>query len=160
LGAKKENNVMSNPHIRIFPHSRDEFPSIDSLTTWLMTALKARGGTYHIRSAKSVKTLETGSIVLFRYHDMIVGEGVVSNYIKEPSPDRTVAGEEIAYEARTIFAPSSIRIFQPPIPIGDLQGVVGAEPNMIPSAQPYFIIEDWSVYPKLLAVAVKQGAFL
>lgn len=150
---------MTNPHIRVFPHSREEFPSLDSLTTWLMTGLKARGGTYHMRSSKSVKELEAGSIVLFRHGDKIVGEGVVSDYIKEPSPDRTIVGEEVIYEARTMFAPSSIRVYAPPIPIEALQEIVGPEPNMIPSAQPYFIINDWSVYPKLLAYAIRNGTF-
>jgi uncharacterized protein (DUF488 family) len=37
---------MIAPHIRLFPHSKEEFPSLDLLTTWLLTALKARGGRY------------------------------------------------------------------------------------------------------------------
>ena len=151
---------MPIPHIRIFPHSREEFPSIDSLTTWLLTGLKARGGVYHMRSSKSVKDLEAGSIVLFRYGDKIVGEGVVSTYVRGLAPDKTLSGEEVAYEARTIFSPSSIRVYSPPIQIEALQHLVGQEPNMIPSAQPYFIIEDWSIYPHLLALQVKQGTFL
>jgi hypothetical protein len=53
-------------HIRIFPHSKEEFPSLDMLTTWLLTALKARGGRYLIRSANAVADLPTGSLVLFR----------------------------------------------------------------------------------------------
>ena len=151
---------MSIPHIRIFPHSREEFPSVDSLTTWLLTGLKARGGVYHMRSSSYVKDLETGSIVLFRHGDKIVGEGVVSAHVKGVAPDKTLAGEEVAYEARTIFSPSSIRLFSPPIQIEALQNLIGPEPNMIPSAQPYFKIDDWTISPRLLALQVKQGTFL
>ena len=151
---------MATPHIRVFPHIREEFPSLDSLTSWLLTGLKARGGTYHMRSHKSVKELESGSIVLFRYGDKIVGEAVVSSYVKGCFPDKTIAGEDIKYEARTVFAPSSIRIYAPPISIEALQEIVGSEPNMIPSAQPYFIIDNWAVYPRLLALQIRQGYFL
>jgi hypothetical protein len=151
---------MTPPHIRVFPHSPEEFSSIDSLTTWLMTGLKARGGIYHMRSARSVKELPEGSIVLFRYGHKVVGEAVVSSYIKEPSPDKTIDGGEVTYEARTTFEPTSIRIFSPPVPIEDLQQIVGAEPNMVPSAQPYFKLENWGVYPNLLALVVTRGGFL
>ena len=151
---------MENPHIRIFPHSREEFPSIDSLTSWLMSGLRARGGTYHMRSASSVKDLPRGSIVLFRYGHAIVGEAVVASYIKEESNDRTISGEEINYEARTEFDPTSIRIFSPPVSIQAFQEIVGAEPNMVPSAQPYFKLANWSVYPKLLALVIEHGRFI
>jgi len=151
---------MENPHIRIFPHSREEFPSIDALTTWLMAGLRARGGTYHMRSANSVKDLPRGSIVLFRYGHVIVGEAVVASYVKEESNDCTLAGDEIRYEARTEFDPSSIRIYCPPVPIKILQDIVGKEPNMLPSAQPYFKLEEWGVYPKLLAQVITGGRFL
>ena len=151
---------MTNPHLRIFPYSRDEFPSIDSLTTWLMTGLKARGGTYYLRSANSVRDLDPGSIVLFRYHDKIIGEGVVTNYIKGSAPDRTIPGEDFEYEARVVFAPSSIRLYAPAVPVDALQRCIGEEPNIVPSAQPYFKLTDWSVYPKLLAVVTRGGLLL
>jgi len=151
---------MADPHIRIFPHSKEEFPSVDSLTTWLLNGLKARGGTYHMRSSKAVKDLEAGSIVLFRYHDKIVGEGVVSNYIKGAASDKTIAGEDVEYEARTVFSPSSIRVYSPPVDIEALQSLIGDQPNIVPSAQPYFIINDWSVYPRLLALVIQQGTFM
>src|ERR1700681_1483322 len=98
------------PHIRIFPHSKEEFPSLDMLTTWLLTALKARGGRYLIRSAKSVADLPPGSIVLFRYGHVIVGEAVVSRYVRESHDDRMLLGQETQYEAHVAFCPSSIRL--------------------------------------------------
>jgi len=38
--------------VRIFPHCQKEFPSEDSLLTWLLTALRGRGGVYHLPSAE------------------------------------------------------------------------------------------------------------
>jgi hypothetical protein len=53
------------PHIRLFPHNQEEFPALDTLQTWLLTALKAlRAGTFFGRK-KSVADLPAGSIVLF-----------------------------------------------------------------------------------------------
>jgi len=148
------------PHIRIFPHSRDEFPSLDMLATWLATALKARGGRYLIRSANAVADLSTGSIVLFRYSHVIVGEAVVHKYVREPMEDQTLLGHQTPYEAYVEFSLTSIRLFVPPFPVNELQAIVGDKPN-ITAAQPYYKLEDWRVYPELLAAHVeKSGAFL
>ncbi len=155
------------PHIRIFPHSQDEFPSLQTLQTWLMTALKALGGRYLLQSKNAVADLPAGSIVLFRYGNEIVGEGVVREYKRESHTERTLAGAVQQYEARVTFAPGSIRLFVPPLAVEELQRIVGdAVPIMVPSG--YYIIRDWSVYPKLLAAHIgtplanagRAGAFV
>lgn len=152
---------MATAHIRIFPHSKEEFPSLDMLTTWLLTALKARGGRYLIRSSKSVADLPLGSIVLFRYGHVIVGEAVVYSYVRESRNDRTLLGQETEYEAYVEFSPSSIRVLLPPLPVEELQSIIGDSLNVMASAQPYYKLEDWSVYPKLLAAHIgNAGAFL
>lgn len=149
------------PHIRIFPHSKDEFPSLDMLTTWLLTALKARGGRYLIRSANAVADLPTGSVVLFRYGHVIVGEAVVYRYVCESARDRTLLGQEMQYEAHVEFSPTSIRLFVPPLPVKELQSIIGDSLNITASAQPYYKLEDWSAYAKLLAAHLGEtGAFL
>jgi hypothetical protein len=148
-------------HIRIFPHSKDEFPSLDMLTTWLLTALKARGGRYMIRSGDRIAELPAGSVVLFRYGHVIVGEAVVFSYVRDSKNDRTLLGQEMQYEAYVEFSPSSIRLFVPPVPVEELQAILGDSTNITASAQPYNKIDDWSVYPKLLAVHVgKAGTFM
>jgi hypothetical protein len=141
-------------HIRIFPHSKEEFPSLDLLTTWLLTALKARGGRYLIRSADRIADLPTGSIVLFRYEHVLVGEAVVCRYVRDSRNDRTLLGLETQYQAHIEFSPSSIRLFVPPVPVEELQMILGSSANITASAQPYNKIEDWGVYPKLLAAHV------
>lgn len=148
-------------HIRIFPHTKDEFPSLDMLTTWLLTALKARRGRYMLRSGDRIADLPTGSIVLFRYGHMLVGEAVVCGYVRDSKNDRTLLGQETQYEAHVEFSPSSIRVFVPPVPIEELQSVLGDSTNITASAQPYNKLDDWNVYPKLLAAHVgKGGSFM
>lgn len=148
---------MTVPHIRIFPHSKEEFPSLDMLTTWLLTALKARGGRYLIRSSSSVAELPPGSIVLFRYGRVIAGEAVVSQYVKDATRNRTVLGQETHYEAYVELSQSSIRVFAPPLPVDELQTVIGGALNITTSAQPYYKLEDWTVYPRLLGAHVGGG---
>ena len=151
---------MTTPHIRIFPHNRDEFPSVDTLAAWLMTGLKARNGRYQLRSASAIADLAAGSIALFRHGHVVVGEAVVMRFCREPSRDRTLAGEEFEYEAFVEFMSSSIRIYAPPVSIETLQSFIGDSPNIVPSAQPYFKLDNWAVYPKLLAHISKSGSFL
>src|SRR5438034_504701 len=122
-------------HIRIFPHSKDEFPSLDMLTTWLLTALKARGGRYLIRSSKAVADLPTGSIVLFRYGHVLVGEAVECRYVRDSRNDWTLLGQGTQYEAHVEFSPSSIRAFVPPVPVEELQTIIGESSNITASAQ-------------------------
>lgn len=149
------------PEIRVFPHTRKEFLSRDMMATWLLTALKARGGRYLLRSASAVADLPTGSIVLFRYGHVIVGEAVVIKYVRDSTTELNLLGQETQYEAYVEFSPTSIRLFVPPLPVEELQSIVGDSVNITASAQPYYKFQDWSVYPKLLAVHVGQaGAFL
>lgn len=148
------------PHIRIFPCSQEEFVSEGAFQTWLMTSLKAGGGTYLLRSDSRVADLAPGSIVLFRYEDHLVGEGVVREYVKEAHTSRTLAGEERQYEARVTFALGSIRMFTPPMKIEELQQIVG-EAIQINSRMPYYAIRSWDTYPRLLAAHIgRAGAFM
>jgi hypothetical protein len=146
------------PHVRIFPHSQDEFRSRDELTTWLLTAFNAGGSRYLLRSREAVAELPPGSIVLFRFGNDIVGEGVVRAYSRLPAAvtDQTPAGEQRTYEARVDFAPGSTRLFAPPIPVESLQRLIGESHN-IRVARTYHIIPEWSVYPQILAAHVGTG---
>ena len=149
-----------NPHIRIFPHSRDEFPSIDVLTTWMLTALKARGGKYLLRSAQSVRNLQIGSIVIFRHSDLIVGEAVVKTPVQETQiKERTLNGKEVEYKALVVFEPSSIRLYSPPMNIERLQDIVGPS-IQLGNPRTRYKIADWTVYPKILAEVMSHGEFL
>src|SRR6266487_6319741 len=111
----------ATPQIRIFPHSKEEFPSEDSLRTWLLTALRGRGGVYYLLNRDAVRDLPPGSIVLFRYGQKIVGEAVVRKE-KEPfnGTSRTLAGKEEEYEAQVTFPSSSIRLYAPPLPVENI----------------------------------------
>jgi hypothetical protein len=84
------------PQIRIFSCG-DEFPSPDALVTWLLVALRARGGDYRLRSGNAVAALAAGSFVLFRHGDVIVGEAVVREYTREAGTDRSLTGQQEAY---------------------------------------------------------------
>src|SRR5229473_725151 len=119
---------MAKPHIRIFPHDRkEEFRSIDQLTMWLLTSLRARGGGYCLRSKDSVADLSPGSVALFRYGHLIVGEGVVQKeVVRETVKDWTLSGEMAEYGALVTFMPSSIRLYAPPLPIDFLQTAMKA----------------------------------
>jgi hypothetical protein len=143
-------------HLRIFPHSQNEFPCLDALQTWLMTALRAGGGEYLLRSRNSVADLPAGSIVLFRYGDELVGEAVVREYVRESQTARTFTGEERHYEARVSFAPSSIRMFSPPIPIEALKVLIrdSGDDKSLTGRNPYYEFTNWAIYPKLLAAHV------
>ncbi len=111
---------------------------------WLMTALRGRGGRYHLRSGDAVADLAPGSIALFRHGDVIVGEGVVRKYVREPGADRSRTGAEVEYGARVEFAPDAIRVYAPPVPVAELQRLIGASPD-ISVPRGYYIVRDWSV---------------
>jgi hypothetical protein len=146
---------MTEPHIRIFPHSsKDEFPSRDTLTTWLLTSLKARGGEYRLKSSDAVADLPPGSVVLFRYANLIVGEAIVIKHSRKSTVDKNLVGKKKKYSAQVWFSPSSIRVYAPPIGIEKLQGFIDKYSNKsqnLTSAQPYYKIDDWNVYRELLA---------
>lgn len=150
----------SKAHIRVFPHSRDEFPTVHSLQTWLMNSLKASGGNYYLRSPTAVKDLDRGSIMLFRYGDEIVGEAVVHVHELGRFDRSTPSGELVTYQSRIEIETSSIRLYAPPIPVEDLQKMNHDRTNMITSAQPYYRIDNWEVYPKLIASVIEKGRFI
>jgi hypothetical protein len=138
-------------HIRIFPHSREEFPLQRDLAAWLMTGLRANGGKYLITNRTQTGTnrpdeLPAGSVALFRYGDNLLGEAVVRSYTKKPDTD---PDDKASYVAKVIFAPSSIRIYSPPVPVGVLATIVGDDDRFnLPFS--YHQIDDWTVYPALL----------
>jgi len=151
---------MLTSHIRIFPHSQEEFPSEDSLTTWLLTGLRGRGGVYHLRSAKQVKDLPPGSLVLFRYGQKLVGEAVVKKgkeIFSEKLKERTLSGKEAEYEAQVTFDPSSIRLYAPPIPVERIQP--HTEKNLLTYPGAYVEL-DWTIYARILEELISRGMFI
>lgn len=160
-GKEHELKIVS-PQVRIFPHSREEFPSEDSLTMWLLNGLRGRGGLYHLRSADAVADLPRGSVVLFRYGQRIVGEGVIwKEKIKKKERIRSLSGQEVEYGAQITFAPSSIRIYSPPLPVRRLQRHVNKLPKKkdISNARPYYEL-GWNIYASVLKEVVSGGVFL
>jgi hypothetical protein len=110
MASKKKGSCEMEPYIRIFPHGPTEFPSLDHLMGWLLNALRGRAGRYLFRS-KRVEDLPKGSVVIFRYWDSLVGEGIVSNEpVWEQERGRTWSGKEVDYVGYVTFAPSSIRL--------------------------------------------------
>ena len=67
-----------------------------------------------------------------------------------------LSGDTKKYEAHIILIPESIRLYSPPIAVGKLQEFVGSEPSM-EVARGYYIIPDWSVYPKILSQVDESG---
>ena len=145
--------------LRLFPHDTALFPTEEQLSTWLMTSLRARGGTYYLISTEatavpSEENLEAGSIVLFRHRHNILGEAVVWEFDK--SPGTTPDGS--AYQGVITFVTSSIRLYSPPISIEQLQSLVGESPIVThPRGYPGI---DWNVYPKLLALVTRTGSLV
>jgi hypothetical protein len=138
------------PHIRIFPAERS-FPSREAFAAWL-AQLRASGGEYHLMNA--IAELPIGSVVLFRYADEIVGEGVVREYVRRPGAAPSPTGEAERHEASVSFAPGSIRFFRPPLPADVIQEVIGRD-NDLHSEGGYCII-DRSLYLKLLVAHVRD----
>ncbi len=152
---------MESLQVRIFPHSQDEFPSEDSLLTWLLTSLRARGGEYYLRHSDSVKDLPPGSVVLFRYGHEIVGEAVVwkgKEVFPDKVKDRTLTGEEAEYGAKVTFASSSIRLYAPPLQVERLQLNL-PEKDVVKFAGAYTSL-DWSIYGRILHEVVSSGVFV
>ncbi len=146
--------------VRIFPHSQVEFPSEDSLLTWLLTALRGRGGVYHLRNADAVKDVPPGSIVLFRYGNRIVGEAVVckgKEVYPEKVRDKTLTGEEAEYGAQVTFVPASIRLYAPPFPVELLQPHL--KKDVVKFAGAYTNL-DWEMYGIVLREVVSKGTFI
>jgi hypothetical protein len=150
--------------VRIFPHNRvNEFLTEDALRAWLLNGLRGRGGRYLLVRTDAVQELPCGSIVLFRYGNKIIGEGVVSKK-KEPLPvpvtEITETGMEQQYHAQVHFNPLSIRLYAPAV---DVKEIVDKVKEMtgkdITVAQTYHNL-DWSIYPFILSKVAKDGTFI
>ncbi len=151
---------MAEAEVRIFPCSRKEFPTEDSLLAWLLTGLRGRGGVYLMRNTDSVKDLPPGSVVLFRYGKSLVGEAVVwkgKEVFDAKRKDQTLTGEEAEYEGQVTFMPSSIRLYAPPFPLEVLQTRLDKDVVNFPRA---YTKLDWSHYGLVLQVVVSKGLFI
>jgi hypothetical protein len=151
---------MATLQVRIFPHSQQEFPSEDSLLTWLLTGLRGRGGVYHLRDADAVRELPPGSVVLFRYGHRIVGEAIVwkgKELFPEKVKDRTLTGQEAEYAAQITFVPSSIRLYAPAIPVERIQPHL--DKDVVKYAGAYTHL-DWTIYGIVLQEVVTKGPSL
>jgi hypothetical protein len=62
------------------------------------------------------------------------------------------------YEAQVTFAPSSIRVYAPPLPVKLIQEHV-PDKNVEQAYRAYMKLE-WSVYPKILEAVVANGTFV
>jgi hypothetical protein len=98
-----------------------------------------------------VKYLPPGSVVLFRYADEIIGEAVVSK-------GKVIVSDEEGYAAQVTLAPSSIRLYSPPLPVKQIQQYY-PEKDISSSAQPYYLL-NWDVYSRILKEVVSAGAFI
>jgi hypothetical protein len=157
---------MKHPQVRIFPHSVEkEFPSEESLKEWLLGDLRQElRGVYRLRTASCVKDLPPGSIVLFRYGQGIVGEGVVwkgKELLNPRAKEKTKTGEEAEYAAQVTFAPSSIRLYVPPLSVGLIQDHMKEHhfgKNIVKYAGAYAEL-DWKIYACILKEVVSRGTF-
>ncbi len=148
------------PQVRIFPHNRKEFPLEDSLRTWLLSGLRRRDGLYYLVDPNAVKDMSCGSIALFRYADRIVGEAIVSDEeesLSEPVTKLTLSGDQVAYDARITFAPSSIRLYAPPLLV---EGIQPFEDQDIMFPSTYHLLK-WETYGRILQQqTLSRGGFV
>ena len=149
--------------LRVFPHDPAFFPTQDHLTMWMMTSLKARGGTYHLispesRAVPAERNLDPGSIVLFRHKHHLVGEAIVRKFEKKEST--TPEGQ---CQGVVTFVPSSIRLYSPPISVDEVQLQIDDslqdETRDITNPRGYPGIK-WDIYPKVLALVTKNGSLI
>ena len=137
------------PSIRLFPHSQGVFATPEELADWLRTRLGANGGRYRLLRKGPPKELTRGTVVLFRHGNHIIGEAVVDRYNREPFTE-----EGVAYTAQVFFKPETIRVFDTPVRVDDLQQVDGVTKNL-QGANAYTVIEAPSVYERFRALAGK-----
>lgn len=88
--------------------------------------------------------------MLFRHSDFIVGEAIAIECDSNTSVSRMLNGKKREYEATITFAPSSVRLFSPPIRIELLQSIIGSSPKIVTARNNYYCIPDLSVHPRLL----------
>ena len=141
--------MSDKPIIRIFPH-KTWFPKDEDLKGWMHFTMRARGGTYYFRKAYKylMNNNPPGTIVLFRYEDSIIGEGVVKV--------DTVKSNISHYETMITFEPSSIRIYAKPLPVKRLAKIVDKD---LTSDTTYYGI-SMKYYGKILAEVIHIGGFL
>jgi hypothetical protein len=149
------------PQVRVFPHSKNQFPTADSLQTWLLTALRGRGGVYLLTNPNAIAGTGPGSVVLFRHGQIIVGDAVVGKSkenLAEPLTDTTLTGGVAEYLAQITFEPSSIRLYAPPLPVERIQLHV---PNMdLVTFAPAYHTLEWATYGLVLQEVVAKGRFV
>lgn len=147
-----EGNRMSV--IRIFPHSRKEFRSADELASWLQSGLRDRDGKYHLRNVGAgIGSTPPGSVVLFRFDKEIIGEAIV----KQDVIEEEIVDSGYTYKGYIQFEQSSVRVYRGFLPIEFLEKASGRDLSV---ARPYYKIDDWGVYAKVIKEQVKRGGFL
>ena len=68
--------------IRIFPHTKKEFETEEELRDWLAHELKSRKGKYRLRTTNGVGSIPSGSVVLFRFDNNIIGHAIVEKDVE------------------------------------------------------------------------------
>ena len=116
---------MNEKEIRIFPNSqRYEFKTEEELDYYIRNTLRGsdRSGRYNFRNFRSVKNIAVGSVALFRFADKVLGWGVVSEkavYLPFSDP------EYGKYEGFIMFNPKTVKAFETPLLIKDLESITG-----------------------------------
>jgi hypothetical protein len=149
-------------HLQIFPHSQQEFPSMEILMMWMLNGLRGRAGVYYFRDASAIRDLPRGSVVLFRWQRIIVGEAVVwkeKEVFRDQLREKTLQGQDVGYTAQVTFAPSSIRLYSPPLPVEFIQQQIGQGKDIMSYSGAYIEL-DWSLYARILAEVVLRGTFV
>lgn len=125
---------MNIPLVCVFPHSYDEFHTPQDLDTYLREVLsKDMNGEYLLgkmrrRDKDFFDRVAIGSVVLFRKRDIIVGEGEIKEQIHAlflPVESETENGLPKTYYHKTVFLPSTIRIYKPSLLVTELENWVG-----------------------------------
>jgi hypothetical protein len=101
--------------------------------------------------------MSPGSVVLFRYGHEIVGEAVVQKGIEDLSgSERNLwTGEVEEFEAMLTLAPSSIRLYSPPVDLKEKQKYV-KDSNITTAANLYYELDGY-VYVHVLREVVALG---
>ena len=110
--------------LRIFPNSQKlEFKTKAELDDYIRNELRGiRNGRYNFRKFKSVKSIPKDSVALFRFADSIMGWGEISTVAKyQPFVDDY--GQK--YEGYIMFKPGTVKSFDPPLTIWELEKVTG-----------------------------------
>lgn len=114
----------ADTELRIFPNSqKKEFKTKAELVNYLRNELRgSRNGRYNFRKYKSVKRISKDSVALFRFADSIMGWGQILEVAKY-EPFVNSYGEK--YQGYIMFKPRSVKVFEPPLPIRDLEKITG-----------------------------------